>query len=328
MAFVLTPRFAPAYQAQQCDPFGLCTSVSRSPYSYRVARPRSQRPQYPSFNHFFSQVDELLSEIDREAQCQAQIKAIEAQREAERQAHRQRQQQKRVLRANFAVNQAEQGWQVDGEIQGFDQENINIEVTDEHTLKVSGNTKWQAEKKAQPKQQQQTEIEATEPEATEQTAVEVDDVTLNELEYENVTDAEATTERAATPDSDTQSHKSYQATVEDDYEDLGAETSSLISSPSRPSSPTEVKEPMDKEKAIEEPTTDQTAVVTQPQHKAPVQQRQEQQQEERVHGSFTRTFRFPERIDATSVSASFKDGALRITIPRAQVQHIRRIAIL
>jgi HSP20 family molecular chaperone IbpA len=330
MAFVLTPRFAPAYQAQQCNPFGLCAPVSRSPYAYRVARPRPQRPQYSSFNHFFSQVDELLSEIDREAQRQAQIKAIEAQREAQHQAHRQRQQRKRALRANFAVSQIEQGWQVDGEIQGFDQENISIEVTDEHTLKVSGNTQWQAEKKVQSEQQQQTEVEAAQSEPTEQTAEEkMDGVTLNEPDYENVTDAEtATTERAATPDSDTQSHKSYQATVEDDFEDLGAETSSLISSPSRPSSPTEVKEPKGKEKAVEEPTATQTTVVTQPLPEAPVQQQQAQQQEEHVHGSFERTFRFPERVDATNVSASFKDGALRIIVPRAQVQQIRRIAIL
>jgi hypothetical protein len=53
------------------------------------------------------------------------------------------------------------------------------------------------------------------------------------------------------PDSDTQSHKSYQVTVEDDFEDLGVETSSLISASSRPSSPSEIKEPKGKEKVVE-----------------------------------------------------------------------------
>lgn len=321
MAFILTPRFAPAYQAPQCSPFGFCAPVSRPAYTYRVARPRPQRPQYSSFNNFFTQVDELLSEIDREAQRQAHI-------EAQREAHRQRQQRKRALRAKFDVNQTEQGWQVDGEIQGFDQENISIEVTDERTLKIAGNTEWQAEKKAQP-EQQQPEVEAapaTEQQSTEEVPEDkMDGVTLNEPEFETVSTTETATVSAATPDSDTESHKSYQATVEDDFEDLGAETSSLISTPSRPSSPAEVKEPKGKEKAVEEPA----AVAQQPQAEAPVQQQQPEPQEEpRPRGSFERTFRFPERIDAANVSASFKDGALRITVPRAQAQQVRRIAIL
>lgn len=329
MAFVLTPRFAPAYQAPQCSPFGFCAPASRPAYAYRVARPRPQRPQYSSFNNFFSQVDELLGEIDREAQRQAQI---EAHREAQREAHRQRQQRKRSLRAQFAVNQTEQGWQVDGDIQGFDQENITIEVTDENTLKISGNTHWQSEKKTTQPEEQQPGAEATpavEQSTTEQTVEDkMDGVTLNEPDYEAVTEAETSTVRASSPDSDTQSHKSYQATVEDDYEDLGAETSSLISSPSRPSSPAEVKEPKGKERAVEEPAATQNAVTQQPQPEVPAQQQEESQQEERVHGSFTRSFRFPERIDATNVSASFKDGALKITVPRAQAQQVRKIAIL
>jgi HSP20 family molecular chaperone IbpA len=327
MAFVLTPRFAPAYQAPQCSPFGFCAPVSRPAYPYRVARPRPQRPQYSSFNHFFGQVDDLLSEIDREAQRQAQL---EAQREALREAHRQRQQRKRALRAQFAVNENERGWQIDGEFQGFNQENISIEVTDEHTLKIAGNTTWQAEKKTELPEQQQTEADALEQQPAEPSVEEkMDGVTLNEPEFDTITEANTATMRATTPDSDTHSHKSYQATVEDDYEDLGAETSSLVSSSSsRPSSPTEVKEPKGKEKVVEQPATTETAVAKQPEPEVPAQQQQEPQQEERVHGSFERTFRFPERIDVANVSASFKDGALKITVPKAPVQQVRSISIL
>ncbi|KAF2833443.1 HSP20-like chaperone [Ophiobolus disseminans] len=328
MAYILTPRLAPAYQAPQCNPFGFCAPVSRPAYAYRVTRPRPQRPQYSSFNHFFSQVDELLSEIDREAQHEAQLEAQrQAHVEAQREMHRQRQQRKRALRAKFAVNQTEQGWQVDGDIHGFTQDNISIEITEENTLKIAGNTEWQSEKKAQP-EQQQVEAEAAptiEERSTERSSEDkMDGLTLNEPEYETITEADTATAGAATPDSDTTSHKSYQPTVEDDFEDLGAETSSLVSSASRPSSPTEVKEPKGKEKAVEESAASHTAVTQQPQPEAPAQE----EHEERVHGSFERTFRFPERIDAANVSASFKDGALRITIPRAQAQQIRRIAIL
>jgi HSP20 family molecular chaperone IbpA len=327
MAFILTPRFAPAYQAPQCSPFGFCAPVSRPAYSYRVARPRPQRPQYSSFNNFFHQVDELLGEIDREAQREALIEAQrQAHLEAQREAHRQRQQRKRALRAKFGVNQTEQGWQVDGEILGFDQENISIELTDEYTVKIAGNTEWQAEKKAQPEQQPETAAPATEQQSTEQTSEDkMDGVTLNEPDFESVTQADTETARADTPDSDTASHKSYQPTVEDDFEDLGAETSSLISSPSRSSSPAEVKEPKGKEKAVEVPAAAQETVAQQPQPEAPAQH---PQQEERVHGSFERTFRFPQRIDVANVSASFTDGALKITVPRAQAQEVKRIAIL
>jgi HSP20 family molecular chaperone IbpA len=306
MAFVLTPRFAPAYQAPQCNLFGFCAPESRLTHGYRVSRPQPRRPQYSPFA-LFSQVDELLSEIDREAQRQAQR---EAHLEAQREAHRQRQlQRKRALRAKFEVSQNEKGWQVDGDIQGFTQENISIEVTNENTLKISGNTHWQSEKpqtEAAPAIEQPTKEANVEPEA------------------ETATEAEITTARATTPDSDTISHKSYQPTVEDDFEDLGAEASSLFSAPSAPSTPAE---PNGKGRAVEEPAATETAVVSQPQPEVPAQQEKPQEQE-RVHGSFERTFRFPERIDAANVSASFKDGVLKITVPSAQVLQTRRIAIL
>ena len=315
MAFILTAPFAPAYQAPQCSPFGFCAPVSQSTYPYRVSRPQPRRPAYSSFNHFFSQVDELLSEIDRKAQRQAQIAAhIEAQREA----YHQRQQRKRALRAKFAVSQNEQGWQIDGDTQGFDQENISIEVTDEHTLKIAGNTEWQSEK-ALP----ETQLPGTEATA------EVDGATLTELIGETATETEATT---AGTDSDNESHKSYQPTVEDDFEDLGAETSSLISVSSASSTAAEPKEPKGKEKVVEEPAATHSEVVQEPQSQPQLatqpQQPEQSQEQERVHGSFERTFRFPERIDADNVSASFKDGGLKITVPRAQVPQTRRIAIL
>lgn len=333
MAFVLTPRFAPTYQAPQCSPFGFCAPASRPAYSYRVARPRPQRPQYSSFNHFFGQIDELLSEIDREAQRQAQLEAErQAHIEAQRESHRLRQLRKRALRARFGVSQTEQGWQVDGEFRGFNQENISIEITDENTLKIAGNTEWQSEKIAQAEQQpaiiESASAVAEKQQPSEQAPEEkMNDVTLNEPDFENVADEDSATVRSIATDSETESHKSHQATVEDDFEDLGAETSPLISSPSqRPSAFIEINEPKGKEEAVKETS----AVVTkQPNTEALAQQQeQEPQKEEPVHGSFERTFRFPERIDAANVSASFKDGTLQISVPKAQAQPVRRIAIL
>jgi HSP20 family molecular chaperone IbpA len=307
MAFVLTPRFAPAYQAPQYNPFG-CAPLSQPICGgYRVSRPQPRRPQYSPFA-LFSQVDELLSEIDREVQRQAQR---EAHLEAQREAHRQRQlQRKRALRAKFDVSQNEQGWQIDGDFQGFTQDNISIEVTNGNTLKIAGNTHWQSEM-AQP-EVEQPQIEAAP--AIEQPTVAAHDEP----------EIETTTTGAATPDNDTSSHKSYQPTVEDDFEDLAAEASALFSSSPATATPTDPKDPKGKGRAVEEPATTETAVVPQPQPEVSAQQ----PQQERVHGSFERTFTFPERIDTSNVSASFKDGVLRITVPRAQVPQIRRIAIL
>jgi len=316
MAYVITPHFIPAYEAPRCNPFGSCAPVSRPTYAYRtLARPQPRRPVYSPYTNFFSQVDELLGEIDREAQRQAHL---QAQLEAQREAHRQRQQRKRALRAKFAVIPNEQGWQVDAEVTGFTQENISIEVTDENTLKVAGNTEWRSEPQAQP----EAEAVPTPEEIAEESVVQtpdnrMDGVALNEPE------TETEPARSATPDSDTQSHRSYQATVEDDFEDLGAETSN----PSESSTP---EEPKGKEKAVEESRNAETAVTQQPQPEVPVpqQQNQVQQEEPRPQGSFERTFKFPERIDANSVRASFKDGVLHIAVPRAQIQQVRRIAIL
>lgn len=308
MAYILTPHFVPAYQAPQCNPFGFCAPVSRPSYAYRTT-PRSEprRPSYLRYNNFFSQVDELLGEIDREAQRQAHL---QAQLEAHREAHRQRQLQKRALRAKFAVTPNAEGWQVDADITGFAQENINIEMTDENTLKITGNTEWRTESQVEAA----PALEETAEREEQASGNRMDGVTNNEPEIQSAPS------RSATPNSDTQSHRSYQATVEDDFEDLGAEASSLISGPSEPSSPTEAK---GKGKAVEEPREAETAVTQQPQPENPVSQ----QEEPRPQGSFERTFRFPERIDASNVRASLKDGALHIAVPRAQLQPVRKIAI-
>lgn len=294
MAFFLTPRFAPAYTAQQCNPWACAPQPQQS---YR----RAVRPSFPSFAPFLSEVDEIISALDQEARREA----------ARREAHRQRQQRKRIVRAHFNVHEHQGGYQVDAEIPGFEQEHIEIEVTDHNTLTLSGNTERKAEPQSQPTE---TAIETPAIEAEAHTEF-IDGVTLNEPD-------ETTAPRAATPThSDTESHRSYQATVEDDYEDLGAETSSTISAHTDSEAPNESK---GKEKAVEEP-----AVQQQPQPEAPAQQQQQQEENEewRFYGSFERTFRFPERIDATNVTASLRNGLLSITVPKAKAPEVRRILI-
>ena len=389
MAYILTPRFAPAYQASQCNPFGVCAPSSRPTYGYRTAQMPQAQPQRSPFASFFSQLEDLVSEIDQESQRQAQIEArreaeleaqrvaqINAQREAyrahveaqraayrqrqaeieahiaaQREAHRQRQLRKRAFRAQFAVTQNEQGWQVDAEIPGFEQDNISIEVTDENTLKIAGNTEWGAKPQveAQPEAESEaTSVESASEPTAEQTGEEPADEKMEGITLEPAADlrsaAEIATEttetdsvRPGTPDSDTSSRKSYQPTVEDDFEDLGPEASTLFSTPSAPATPSE---PKGKEKAVESPEPQQTAedpeisipadtaVAQQHQPLLSAQQQQQEDAEEPFRGSFERNYRFPERIDAGSIRASLNEGVLSITVPRAQAQPVRRIAIL
>jgi HSP20 family protein len=48
---------------------------------------------------------------------------------------------------------------------------------------------------------------------------------------------------------------------------------------------------------------------------------------ERVHGTFERSVRLPEFVDADRIDASFTNGLLTVTVPKAQAAQPRKIAI-
>ena len=50
---------------------------------------------------------------------------------------------------------------------------------------------------------------------------------------------------------------------------------------------------------------------------------------ERVYGSFKRSFNMPEAIDADKIEASFKDGILKVNIPKKAdaIKHVKQINI-
>jgi HSP20 family molecular chaperone IbpA len=234
-------------------------------------------------------LDDFISEIDREARHAA---------------HQQRQQRKRQFRARFDVKEHKERYEIEGDVPGFAQENISIEVTDEHTLKVSGDTEQRVE---QPVAEQQT---------TEAQTERMQGLTLNE--------SEAPRDETHAADSDTESRTSRQATVEDDFEDLGAETYSNVSPSSTPA------EPKGKGKTAEEPAATETTVQKQASPEAPATNQEPEVREwlsERVHGSFERTFQFAERIDTSNVKAALKNGVLSLTVPKAPAFEPKRITI-
>lgn len=48
---------------------------------------------------------------------------------------------------------------------------------------------------------------------------------------------------------------------------------------------------------------------------------------ERWHGEFSRTMQLPFRIDADNVDASYHNGVLKVTLPRAQEDRPKRISV-
>ncbi len=48
---------------------------------------------------------------------------------------------------------------------------------------------------------------------------------------------------------------------------------------------------------------------------------------ERVGGAFERSVRLPEFVDGERISASYRDGLLTVTVPKAQAAQARKIAI-
>lgn len=256
-------------------------------YHHRPAPQRRYSPApRPSFNPFLSFLDDALSELSRDAQRQAQLEK-----------------QQRTFRARFDVQETNEGYQVEGEVPGFVQDNIEIEISDENTLKISGSV----ERKSQP-----------------QTQLEPEKMEIDQAPVEATQPTEKAADDAASVKSDTSSRKSYQPTVEDDFEDLGAESTP----PSTPSSTSSYK---GKEKVTEESKVLETAVAQQPQPQVPAPPQQPEPNRnlvsERSYGSFIRTFNFPVRIDADNVRASLKNGLLSITVPKARAHQPTRIII-
>ncbi len=55
--------------------------------------------------------------------------------------------------------------------------------------------------------------------------------------------------------------------------------------------------------------------------------REQFQRVERHHGSFTRAFTLPNTVDASRISASYKDGVLTITLPRREEAKPKQISV-
>lgn len=109
---------------------------------------------------------------------------------------------------------------------------------------------------------------------------------------------------AITEDDEKSKTSSHQATVEDEYGSIAHESGSEVAHFEDP------KEEAPQEQPKKQPVDNAKYWLT-----------------ERSFGEFSRTFNFPTRVDQDTVSASFKDGVLSITVPKARKHESRRITV-
>ena len=113
-------------------------------------------------------------------------------------------------------------------------------------------------------------------------------------------------EQAPAEQSETSSVKSHQATVEDDVEEPA--NASAVTQQAESATAESSKEVQQQSKQEQDPATKHWI-------------------SERYTGSFTRSFKFPSKVDQERVKASLKDGILAVTLPFAAKPESRRIQI-
>lgn len=200
---------------------------------------------------------------------------------------------KRPFNPKFDVKETKEAYSVEGELPGFDAKDINIEFLDDgHTLQIKGKTVQENKREHTPAKA----VESSSEQATK--AVEAAPASENVAEK-----TEATT-------SETSSLRSHQATVEDDVEEPA--NASAVEAATQPAAEQPVVEAS---KEVEQPRTTES----EPEAKNWVS--------ERYTGSFTRSFKFPSKVDQVAVKASLKDGILAITLPFARKPESRKIQI-
>jgi HSP20 family molecular chaperone IbpA len=180
-----------------------------------VAPNRCYAPSAPrhSVAPFLSLLDDTFNELAR----------------ASRQARR-----SNFVNNRFDVRETEQAYEVDGELPGIEQEDIEIEFSDESTLVIKAKSERKVESGSKPSESQET-------------APAVDDEKKSE----------------------TASEHSHQATVEDDFEDLANETETVSAGSESSEKPSEVA----KGKAPEQPQEVQQQEQAQPQQRRWVSER-------------------------------------------------------
>ncbi|KAJ1323303.1 HSP20 family protein [Microdochium nivale] len=164
-----------------------------------------------------------------------------------------------VFTPRFDISETESAYHIQGELPGLTKDNLDIDFTDAQTITVRG------------------KIQRVAPSQT------TEDVVVEDI---------------ATPQSPASSTVDHHATVEDDFEDLAAETASTSTSTAAPTT----------EKSTETKSEQKKPEQQQPQAKFWIS--------ERKFGQFARSFKFRKTVDVAAVSASLDSGVLSVVVPK------------
>lgn len=180
---------------------------------------------------------------------------------------------RRSFTPRFDVREIGSSYELQGELPGMDQQDLEIEFVDERTLVIRGKS--------------------------------IRDTTSGNAEASQT--VHATEGREATDDSTSGKSANYQATVEDEYIDAGADAKESAKSSASPN--VEAVNALEVTKADIEPAVKFWV-------------------NERSVGEFERRFSFPGHVDQDAVKASLKNGILSVVVPKIVEKQARRIDIL
>ena len=79
--------------------------------------------------------------------------------------------------------------------------------------------------------------------------------------------------------------------------------------------------------AIDVKVENNTLIITGERHRDPEEKETQAYRRERSFGSFVRSFTLPKTVDASRITATYTDGVLGITIPKAEEAKPRSIEI-
>ena len=225
-----------------------------------------------------------------------------------------------------------------GDLPGVEAGNIAIEFVDRDTMVVKGRTVRESKRGNAPADT--TTITTETEKAVEGTQAQTT-ATATEGETMESEPTTATTSRPTTPNSTHSSASNYhKASVEDgrdedagdDFVDVAAEdsnenTTAPAAAVAKETSSAPVNAPASSSRP--EATTTAAAPTQQQQPSKPANEQQSRYWvSERSVGEFSRSFRFPGgQADRDNVTASLKDGVLKVVVPKIKQQGTRRIRV-
>ncbi|KAH7034914.1 HSP20-like chaperone [Microdochium trichocladiopsis] len=199
-----------------------------------------------------------------------------------------------IFTPRFDVKETESTYELFGDLPGVKKQDINIEFSDPQTLVVSGRV-------------ERTPAAADAPSSK--------NLLTSDSHSDHDDDDAVMISHHEDEHAETSSQRSFRATVEDDTEETGTTSTPAATS-----------------KKSEQHATASTA------EKQDLEQQQQQQQpktpatkfwiSERPHGTFSRTFAFPERLDLDGVTAGLENGVLSLVVPKARKYEAKRISLL